>query len=146
MAALGAIFAARQLLFIKKVDKVGNESIYDILDQNFSNGLFKDREDIQIIINSVSRTKGEVYSMAPILKDYYTNRLAESSSIPENTSKLNRWSVPLAICGVFFTVLFGVLSFKPNEIDYNKIKTENQILLDEKFKQFIEQTKTDIFK
>jgi hypothetical protein len=159
----------------------------------------------------VSRAKGEIYSMAPVLEDYYTNRLADSSSITdtdkierhrlireiikneykekpfsgvpdeerrilisikdalanednqaiefniselnsvltarnkmfENTSRLNRWSVPLAVCGVFFTILFGVLSFKPNKIDYEKIKTENQTLLDDKFEQFIEQTKTD---
>ncbi len=191
VAALGAIIAARQLLFIKKVDKAGSDSIYDILDQNFSSGLIKDREDVQIIINSMSRTKGEIYSMAPVLEDYYTNRLADSSKIPENdkierhrlireiikneyrekpfsgvpdeerrilisikdalsnedtkaiefniselnsvlttrnkmfenTSKLNRWSVPLAVIGVFFTILFGVLSFKPNDIDYSKIKS-----------------------
>jgi hypothetical protein len=211
VAILGALFAARQLLFIKNVKKAGNETIYDILDKKFSAGLIKDQEDIQIIINSISRAEGEVYSVAPMLEDYYTNRLAESSDLDEkeklarynllrgiikneneqkpfsgipdeerrilinmkdalsnkdnqaiefnigelnsvlttrnkifeNMTRLNRWSVPLAVSGVFFTILFGILSFKPNKIDYDKIRTENQTILDEKFEQFINQLNSE---
>lgn len=212
IAILGALFAARQLMFIKNVKKAGNQAIYDIIDNKFSAGLIKDKEDIQIIINSVSRAEGEIYSVAPILEDYYTNRLAESSNLDEtektarhsllkdiikneneqkpfsgipdeerrilinmkdalsnkdnqaiefniselnsvlttrnkmfeNMSKLNRWSVPLAVSGVFFTILFGILSFKPNDIDYEKIRSENQTLINEKFEQFFEEIKENV--
>ncbi len=181
VAAFGAIFVARQLFLIKNVKRIGNKSIYDILDQKFSSGLIKDKEDIQLIINSVSRSEDELYSISPVLEDYYTNRLSKSEDLKEedliqrhklikniiqeenkekpfsgvpdeerrillnikdairnddkqaiefnvnelntvlttrnkiykSTDKLNKWSVPLAVVGVFLTILFGVLSIIP---------------------------------
>lgn len=197
-AFVGALIVARQLLYSKRENRIGNDNVYDKIDQKFSSGLIKDRDDIQLIINSVSRVENDVYSIAPVLEDYYTHRLSKDSDIEEDelerrykiikeilkeenkekpfsgvpdeerrilisikdalknndinaidfnvdelnsvlttrnkllerSTKLNRWSVPLAILGVFFTILFGILSLSPNKIDYEKINSQNEVLLD----------------
>lgn len=203
VAGIGALVVARQLLFFKNVRKAGNETVFDKIDQKFSSDLINDKDDIQLIINSVSRSEDEVYSLAPVLEDYYTTRLSKSqdigseeilrrygiikkiikeenkekpfSGVPdeerrilmnmndalanndsksiefninelnsvlttrnkvfESNAKLNKWSVPLAILGVFFTILFGILSFTPSKIDYEKINAQNKTILDEAIRQ-----------
>lgn len=212
VAIVGALVVARQLLFFKNVKKIGSETIYDKIDQKFSSGLITDKVDIQLIINSVSRAEDETYSIAPVLEDYYTNRLLISSDIEdkeisrryniikkiineenkekpfsgvpdeerrilisikdalanndteainfnvnelnsvlttrnrifENIVRLNKWSVPLAVLGVFFTILFGILSFTPSKVDYEKINTQTETLLNEALKQQMDGDNIDL--
>lgn len=47
----------------------------------------------------------------------------------EKTSRLNKWSIPLAIIGTFFTVFFGVLSILPNN-DYKEAEKTNQVVIE----------------
>jgi len=55
--------------------------------------------------------------------------ISTRTRIYERTNKLNRWSIPLAIIGTFFTILFGILSLTPN-IDSKKIEEMNNNILE----------------
>jgi hypothetical protein len=204
LAALGTSLAAQMLFEFKKVKKKSNDSIFNSLDQKFDAELIKDKSDIQLIINSFSRAEDEIYTIAPVLEDYYTKRLSKSDSIEvdelnkryqllkgiikeenkdkpfsgvpdeerillisikdalknddkqaidfnvnelnsvlttrnkvyEKTNRLNKWSVPLAIVGTFFTILFGVLSLTPQKVDYEKISSDNKEIIKEQFECF----------
>lgn len=55
--------------------------------------------------------------------------ISTRSGIYEKTSRINKWSVPLAIIGTFFTVLFGVLSIIPNR-DLKEMEEINKSIME----------------
>ncbi|MFA8451934.1 MAG: hypothetical protein ACEPOW_14660 [Bacteroidales bacterium] len=204
LATTGALLASIKLFELKKVRKSSKDSIYNTLDQKLESGLINDKEDIQLIINSFSRTEDEFYSITPVLEDYFTKRLSKSdkieteelkrryklikdiikdenknkpfSEVPdeerrllisikdalsnndnqaiefnvnelnsvlstrnkvyEKTNRLNKWSVPLAIAGTFFTILFGILSLSPQGVDYDRIKDDNNKIIKDQFEKY----------
>lgn len=210
VAALGTLLATKQLFSIKRTKKGDKENIFNSIDEKFSSRLIRDRSDIEVIINSYSRSNDELYSIAPVLEDYFTKRLSKTDKIDENeidrrydllkeiikeenkdkpfsdvpdeerrllismkdalgnkdnqaiefninelnsvlttrnkmyekVNRLNKWSVPLAIIGTFFTILFGILSLSPQKIDYEKVKNDNQIIIQNELKKLKEEPKT----
>lgn len=71
----------------------------------------KDMDTIKFNLNelhSVISTRNEVY---------------------EKTNRINKWSIPLAIAGTFFTIFFGLLSFFPNN-NFKKLEESNKIILE----------------
>lgn len=175
------------------------DKIFNAIDKKFDSDLIKGKDDILILLSSISRESENYYSIAPILEDYITNRLdiasndkqnkseiksrydllksiiseenkekpfenvpdeerrllvgmkdgiqnkdmqslefnlhelhtviSTRSNIYEKANKLNRWSIPLAIIGTFFTILFGILSMTPN-LDSKKIDEMNKKIID----------------
>ena len=176
------------------------EKIFNAIDRKFDSDLIKGKDDILILLNSISREAENIYSIAPILEDYITNRLDVSTKekqtdtdkikqrydllkeiikeenkekpfenvpdeerrllvglkdgiqnkdmqslefnlhelhtvvstrnkIYERANRLNRWSIPLAVVGTFFTILFGILSLTPN-LDSKKLDEMNKTIIE----------------
>jgi hypothetical protein len=57
---------------IKTSDK---DKFFIAIDKKFELQLINGKEDIVIILNSISRESNKIYSIAPILEDYITNHL-----------------------------------------------------------------------
>jgi hypothetical protein len=201
VAALSTLFISKPFLKRERDKKPSDkEKIFNAIDKKFNSNLIKGKDDIIIVLNSISRESENYYSIAPILEDYITNRLditatekqentdeikkrydllksiiseenkekpfenvpdeerrllvgikdgiqnkdmqslefnlhelhtviSTRNKIYEKANKLNRWSIPLAVIGTFFTILFGILSMTPN-LDSKKLEEMNKNLID----------------
>jgi len=201
LSLLGAILASTSVLriFLNK-DRIKKpstkEKIFQTIDKKFDSDLIDGKDDILILLNSMSRETDNYYSIAPVLEDYITNRMeitdakdsekikkrynllktiieeetkekpyedvpdeerrllvsikdalknndtnsiefnlqelhsviSTRNRIYERANRINKWSIPLAVIGTFFTVLFGIISLTPN-IDYIKIEEMNKKLI-----------------
>jgi hypothetical protein len=176
------------------------EKFFNAFDKKFDSNLINGKDDLMIILNSISRESENYYSIAPILEDYITYHLdkqtkdnkendeeikrrykllkeiiaeenkekpfenvpdaerrllvgikdgIQNNDIPslefnlhelhtvistrnkiyERVSKLNRWAIPLAVIGTFFTILFGILSLTPN-LDSEKLDMMNKDIIE----------------
>nr|WP_321405384.1 hypothetical protein [uncultured Carboxylicivirga sp.] len=60
----------KELSFYKKEQGLSTDKLFKLLNTNFERELIKSKEDITVLLNSVSREYYKDFSLAPIIEDY----------------------------------------------------------------------------
>lgn len=178
-----------------------NEKFFKLLDAKFKKELVKDKGDVLILLNSLSREFERDFSFAPIIEDYLSyltgkdftkekdddnllqknysflkqiiekeNEEKPFSNTPEEerrllraiddslknsdteainynlqelnsvistryriyqkATRINKWSIPVALIGFILTIIFGIMSIT-QKIDYQKIEQFNKNLIEQ---------------
>jgi hypothetical protein len=121
VAALSTLFISKPFLKRERDKKPSDkEKIFNAIDKKFNSNLIKGKDDIIIVLNSISRESENYYSIAPILEDYITNRLdITATEKQENTDEIKKR----------YDLLKSIISEENKEKPFESVPDEERRLL-----------------